>query len=83
MNISTLFTNEEKKSFLIKNGYELVEYNHDVWEQWGNHDSQGSWIKIDYVCAVKDGESPSTQNIYTEVFQKIIITKFKEFLINS
>jgi hypothetical protein len=81
MNINLIFTPDEKKKFLVKNGFELVEYNHDVWEQWGNHDSQGKWEVLKYICAIKVGETPSIKNKYDDVFNQIVLNKFKNFLL--
>ncbi len=81
MNLNILFTDDEKKGFLIKNGFNLVEYNHDVWDQWGNHDSQGNWKVVKYICAVKGDETPSLKNKYDEVFGNLITNKFKNFIL--
>lgn len=81
MNITTIFTLEEKKSYLEKNGYKLVEYTEDYWEQWGNHDSQGDWRKRKYTCAIKDDQTPSIHNDIMTVFEKEMINKFKQFIL--
>ena len=81
MNLDIIFTADEKKDFLAKNGFDLVEFNHDVWNQWGNHDSQGSWIIHKYICAIKNGETPSLNNKFDTVFREIITSKFKNFIL--
>ena len=81
MNINLIFTPDEKKNFLVKNGFNLVEFDHTVWEQWGNHDSQGSWEVVKYICAVKGDETPSVKNKYDDVFNQIVSNKFKNFLL--
>jgi hypothetical protein len=83
MNIFTLFTTEEKETFLAKNGYELVYFTENYWDQWGNHDSQGEWKKRNHLCAVKDGEAPSVNNVYYKVFEQVISNKFKQFILQS
>lgn len=80
MNLTTIFSVDEKKTFLTKNGYTLVDFTENYWEQWGNHDSQGKWEKRNHVCAIKDGEVPSVNNVYNKVFEQVISNKFKEFL---
>ena len=81
MNITAIFTLEEKKSYLEKNGYKLVEYTEDYWEQWGNHDSQGDWQKRKYICAIKNDQTPSMHNDIMRVFEKEMINKFKQFML--
>lgn len=83
MNIVTLFTIEEKKEFLLKNGYNLVDYTDKTWEQWGNHDSQGEWIFQTYVVAIKDGEKPSSDKVFYKIFEKTVGEKFKQFILQS
>lgn len=83
MNIVTLFTIEEKKEFLLKNGYNLVDYTDKTWEQWGNHDSQGEWSFQNYLCAIKGDEKPSSDKVFYKVFEKLIGEKFKQFILQS
>lgn len=81
MYLSTLFTDTEKRNYLLKLGYDFVEFNEKYWDQWGNHDSQGSWEIRTYVCAIKQDETPDTKNTYDKVFERIVKEKFKEFLL--
>ncbi len=81
MTINILFTPDEKKKFLIKNGFDLVDYNHDVWDQWGSNDSQGKWKIEKYVCATKGDESPKLDNEFSKVFEKLISNKLKNFIL--
>lgn len=80
MNITTLFTTEEKKELLIKNGYTLVNYTEDFWYQWGYNDRQGELQTRNYLCAVKDDENPTIEKEYYKVFEKMVGQKFKEFI---
>lgn len=80
MNINTLFTLEEKKELLLKNGYSLVDYTEDFWYQWGYNDRQGEWQTRKYLCAVKNDESPSIDKEYYKVFEKLVSDKFRKFV---
>ena len=82
MHLSTLFTDNEKRNYLIKSGYNLVDYTEKYWEQWGNHDSQGSWENRNHVCAIKNDEIADIKNTYDKVFEVIVKEKFKEFLLS-
>ena len=81
MNINLIFTPDEKKNFLLKNGFNLVEFKQNVWEQWGNHDSQGNLVVVEHLCAIKGNETPSIKNKYDDVFNQIVSNKFKNFLL--
>lgn len=83
MNLSNMFSKEEKKEFLVKNGYTLVEHKELYWDQWGNHDSQGKWETQTYLCAVKGDDKPSKFNLYDKVFEWNINHKFKEFILRT
>lgn len=83
MNVNTLFTPEEKKELLIKNGYRLVNYVENYWYQWGYNDRQGEWQTRNYLCAVKENESPYIDKEYYKVFEKMIGEKFKQYIFES
>lgn len=79
MYLSTLFTDNEKRNYLIKLGYNLVDYNEKYWEEWGSH---GSWEVRTHVCAIKNDEIADVKNTYDKVFERIVKEKFKEFLLS-
>jgi hypothetical protein len=81
MELGHIFSEEEKKAFLIKKGYQLVEYDHDYWVQWGNHDSQGNWEIQKFICAVRKGEMATRNNVFTSVFEREIQQTLKQLLL--
>lgn len=76
-----IFTLEEKKTYLKKNGYDIMEHSEDYWEQYGNHDSCGEWKTKKYFCAVQGNEQTGIHNEINKVFENLLHIKFKEFLL--
>ncbi len=76
------FTREEKIEFLTKLDYQIVDLDIDVWEQWGNHDSQGNWQTQTLKCAVKNGIAPTKNDKLDDVFEDEMTKKVKRILLN-
>ena len=82
MKLDIYFKESEMKEFLQKEGYSIVDHSYSVWDQWGNHDSQGEWREVNIVSAIKKGETPTEGNRYTRVFEEEITNKLKNFLLS-
>jgi len=80
--IHPTFTLEEKVEFLTQIGYNISHTDIDVWEQWGNHDSQGNWTTKNIICAIKEGESANVYNKIDDIFKVEIAKKIKRLLLN-
>jgi len=81
MTIDCLFSKEEKTQFLQKLDYKITNIEVDYWDQWGNHDSQGSWASRPITCAIKNNETPSELNKLDDIFKEEINKKLKKLLI--
>jgi len=77
------FSDQEKKDFLLKKGFKLVEHKYTYRYQWGNHDSQDEEREAKIICAIRGDLQPKPDFEYREVFKVLMAMEIKHKLLGK